>query len=113
MSRPHERSRRIRRFVIRTSDDEQARIRANARAAGLPVSEYMRRMSIDGRLEVRRESAYGMSLASQLRRIGVNLNQLTRLAHIDGEFPRGLPAVLRKLDGLLDRVLRAGDADRR
>ena len=88
MTRPRKKDdARARRLIVRINDEEQARIRAQARAAGLPVSEYVRRASVDGRVTVHRESAYGMSLASQLRRIGNLLNQLTRLAHIDGELP--------------------------
>lgn len=114
MTRPRKKEdARARRLIVRINDEEQARIRAEAREAGLPVSEYVRRASVEGRVTVRRESAYGMSLASQLRRIGNLLNQLTRLAHIDGELPPELPALWRKLDVLLDRVIRAGDVERR
>jgi hypothetical protein len=106
MTHPRDKdARRTRRLIVRVSDEEQTRIRDGARKAGLRVSEYVRRMAIDGEVVVRRDSAYGMSMASQLRRIGVNLNQLTRLAHIEGELPPELAQLCGRVEGILDKIV--------
>lgn len=105
-------ARRTRRLIVRITDEEQARIREGAREAGLPVSEYVRRMLIDGRIIIRRESAYGVSVAHQLRHIGVNINQQMAIAHLNGELPRDLARLWSKLEVLLDRMLRVTEAER-
>ena len=69
------------------------------------VSEYVRRVAVTGHIVARPQSGYSMAVASQLRRIGVNLNQLTRHAHIHGELPPELPRLWAKLEALLDRIL--------
>ncbi len=96
-----------RRLVIRLSEGDLAAVRANARAAGLGVSEFVRRAAVDGRIIVRQESAYGVSMASQLRHVGINLNQLMPIAHVNGEIPPELASVCRKLEAVLDRILRS------
>ncbi len=80
-------------------------IRAKARTANLSVSEYVRRMAVDGQIVARQQSAYGMALASQLKRIGVNLNQLTHLANSNGEMPPELARLCGRIEVLLDRVV--------
>jgi uncharacterized protein (DUF1778 family) len=94
------------RLIVRLTDEEMAAIRAAAQAAGLRVSEFIRRAALDRKIVVRQESAYGVSLAHQLRHLGINLNQLTKLAHVNGEFPRDLDSALRKVELLLDRIIR-------
>ena len=96
---------RTRRLIVRLNDEEQTRLRANAQKAGLRVSEYVRRMAVEGHVVVRQQSGYGMALASQLRRVGVNLNQLTRLANFNGEVPSELAQVCIQLQTILDRVI--------
>ncbi len=104
-TRRKESARRTRRLIVRVSDEKQARVRAGAAKAGLRVSEYVRRMAVDGRIVVRRDSAYGMSLASQLKRVGVNINQLMPIAHLNGEIPPDLVRLWGKLEGILDRII--------
>ena len=103
---------RTRRLIVRITDEEQTRIRACAREASLPVSEYVRRMSPNGHIIVRRESGYSISVAHQLRRIGVNINQQMAIAHIDGELPPQLTHLWAKLETLLDRMLHTGERGR-
>jgi len=106
MTRSRKSASLTRRLFVRTTEEDQVRIRANALKAGLDVSEYVRRVAVDGHVIVRRESAYGMSLAHQLRRIGVNINQLTRVANTEGELPDELARVCGQLETILDRVIR-------
>ncbi|MBI1355889.1 MAG: hypothetical protein GC160_16235 [Acidobacteria bacterium] len=109
--RKEEAARRTRRLIVRITDEEQTRIRDGARDAGLPVSEYVRRLVVDGRIVIRRESAYGVSVAHQLRHIGVNINQQMAIAHLNGELPRDLTRLWAKLETLLDRMIRVTDRE--
>ncbi len=88
------------------TDEQEARIRAKAQEAGLSVSEYVRRVAVAGHIEVRRDSAYGASLAFQLRRVGVNVNQLARVANTNGELPPELARVCGQVERILDRIIR-------
>ena len=90
------------------TDEDCARICANAQKSGLSVSEYVRRVAVDGHVVVREQSGYGMALAVQLRRVGVNLNQLTRFANANEELPPELVRLLPKLETILDRIIRVG-----
>ncbi len=108
MSRPlkTDASRLSNRLIVRLTDEDKARICANAQKAGLGISEYVRRVAIDGNVVVKQQSAYGMALASQLRHIGINLNQLTRDFHIHGEYPPELGGVCAKLEIIFDRIIK-------
>ncbi|OZC01126.1 plasmid mobilization protein [Rubricoccus marinus] len=64
---------------------EKARVRREASAGGLSISEYARRRML-GRSVVPRVDA---DAERQLRRIGVNLNQLARVANTSGQVERG------------------------
>jgi hypothetical protein len=104
-TRKNEDAKHTRRLIVRLTDEDQARIRANAQKAGLRLSEYVRRVAVDGQVVVRRETAYGMSLAFQLRKIGVNLNQLARAANSNGEIPPELAQLCGRMEILLDSVV--------
>jgi hypothetical protein len=99
-------ARRTRRLIVRLSDEDLAAIRTNAREASVSVSEYVRRVAVEGRIVRMQESGYGMALASQLKRVGNNLNQLMPIAHLNGELPPELAAVCRQLEAIFDRILR-------
>lgn len=64
---------------------EKARVREAARQGGLSISEYVRRRTL-GRAVTSRMDA---DAERQLRRIGVNLNQLARVANAAGHLERG------------------------
>ena len=77
---------------------EKARVREAARRGGLSISEYVRRRTL-GRPVTSRVDA---DAERQLRRIGVNLNQLARVANAAGQVKRGAD-----LDALVDEIRRA------
>jgi hypothetical protein len=108
MGRPRakENAKRTRRLIVRLTDEDRAAICANAQKAGLRLSEYVRRVAVAGHIVHVQQSGYGMALAHQLRHIGVNLNQLMPIAHLNGEVPPEMDSVFRKLETLLDRILR-------
>ena len=51
------------------------------------------------------EQASDFETVDQLRRIGVNLNQLARVANKTGYMLDGLEEALAKVDQLLDRMI--------
>ena len=107
MTRPrkNDAANRTRRLIVRLNDEEHARLCANAQKASLCVSEYVRRMAVTGHVVMREQSGYGMALASQLRKVGINLNQLTRLANFNGEVPSELAHVCKQVQTILDRII--------
>lgn len=97
---------RSRRLVVRVSEEEHSRIHANAKSARLRLSEYLRRIALEGQIVVRQQTAYGASLVFQLKRIGVNLNQLMPYVHEEGKVPPEMRSLWTKIEALLDKVLR-------
>ena len=77
---------------------EKTRVREAARRGGLSISEYVRRRTL-GRPVTSRVDA---DVERQLRRIGVNLNQLARVANAAGQVERGAD-----LDALVGEIRRS------
>ena len=111
MARPRKEpdDRRSETLAIRLTSAERIRVEQAAFAAGLNASEYARPLVLAGRVVVRQNRALDHAAFEELRRIGVNLNQLTRLAHQRGQFPEGLSDVFAALERILIREL-DGDA---
>ena len=82
MARPRKEpdDRRSETLAIRLTVAERIRVEQAAFAAGLSASEYARSLVLAGRVVVRQNRALDHAAFDELRRIGVNLNQLTRLA---------------------------------
>ena len=82
---------------FRVSGDEQKQIEAKAQAAGLTVSEYVRRVTTGQAVQER--------LPAELRQIitGVanNLNQLTRYAHLRQFDGQAIDTILHQLQTAL------------
>ena len=90
----------------RVSPAEHADILVRAAGAGLSSSEFLRRAALSGEVVVQQDAASGdFETIDQLRRIGVNLNQLARVANRTGYMPDGLEEALAKVDRLLDRMI--------
>ena len=66
---------------------EYLRIRQAAQAAGLTLSDYIRRMLLRGEVTVRQSRSLDPDVYDQLRRIGVNLNQAVHKLHATGQIP--------------------------
>ena len=81
---------------------ERLLIETAAAQAGLSLCEYVRRQVLKGKVSIQQNRALDHSTFDQLRRIGVNLNQLTRLAHQTGEIP---PQISRAA-AAVERVIR-------
>jgi hypothetical protein len=92
-------------LAIRLTSAERIRVEQAALAAGLTASDYARGLVLSGRVVVRQNRKLDHAAFDELRRIGVNLNQLTRLAHQRGRFPAGLSDVFATLERILIREL--------
>ena len=83
----------------------------NAKNAGLSLSAYVRDLAVTGKAIVANDAPekrqpLHFEIAFQLQKIGVNLNQLTRVAHATGgELPRALKDAGDDLQLILDRIL--------
>ncbi len=90
---------------LRCTKGELATISGKAAQAGMTLSDYMRTMALDGEVVVR-ESTTDFALYDQLRRIGVNINQITRRMHQSGtEVPKDLAGAWKKLEMILDHIV--------
>jgi len=90
-------SRRGAKVEVRVSVAEKADLKGSAREAGLTVSEYVRRRSLGQPVMARADRETRVLL----RRIGVNLNQLARVANTSGT-----PAASGPLDEVLTELRR-------
>ncbi len=68
----------------RCTEQERRAVMEKARLAGVSCAEFQRRACLDAVIVVR-ENLIDQIVAEQLMKIGNNLNQLTRLAHIHDE----------------------------
>lgn len=112
MARPkkHSGDRREQWIKARVSPAEHADILTRAARARVSPSEFLRSSALASpasvQVVVAEEAAQAdFELTDQLRRIGVNLNQLTRVANQTGYMPDGLEEALAKVDRLLDRMI--------
>jgi hypothetical protein len=65
--------------TVRFSDDEYARLQVAAEDRGIPVSALIRRATLKRDIPAPLSPRMDMEAITQLRRIGVNLNQCVRL----------------------------------
>jgi len=89
----------------RVSPAEHADLLLRAAGAGMSPSEFLRRAALSGEIVVQQNAGGDFETVDQLRRIGVNLNQLARVANMTGHMPDGLEAALAEVDRLLDRMI--------
>lgn len=88
----------------RCSTSDLSTIKLKAQKAGLSVSEYMRHMCVHGSVIERRPIA-DIELMTQLRRIGVNLNQYVKVLHVRGrETPEQMNDLLDELAETLEAI---------
>lgn len=67
--------------TLRLRPGESAIIAGRAKAAGLSVSEFLRRAALGQRVRARRDQA-NRDLIYHLSKIGTNLNQLAHVANV-------------------------------
>lgn len=89
---------------IRCTEAEYELVSSRAEKAGLSLSEYVRRMALDGEVTIREEH-FEFAFIHELKKIGVNINQQTRIANATGEMPPELKRLWGKLEKILDHIL--------
>jgi hypothetical protein len=108
MARPRlqEHEKRTERHNLRFTLAEIDHIRSQADAAGLDVSEYLRRRALGytvpaGGASRRTDPA----LISELNRVGVNVNQLALATHTGREFVRYWQEIGREVEQVLEQLV--------
>lgn len=105
---------RTTRLYIRVTPEEKDKILSLAQQAGLAsASEYVRRMAIDGQI-VKREYVGLREMASQIGKIGSNVNQIAKRANERRYVPQEdidevmlcLRQILRLLDKLVKNIMK-------
>ena len=89
-------------FAIRLSPDELDQLRSDAEFCGMSVADFIRKCSVRNR-PVTTTPAVNESVRSELRRIGVNINQLVAAANSSGRINL-LPSDLELLHELLQTI---------
>ncbi|MDP2619201.1 MAG: MobC family plasmid mobilization relaxosome protein [Hyphomicrobiales bacterium] len=107
MARPKKQPAELRTELLqlRLTVAERFEIAEAAAAAGMTDTAYARMQALKGRVVIREHTTLDHAAFDQLRRIGVNLNQLTRLANATGEMPPKLSGLFAELDAFLSREL--------
>ena len=89
---------------VRCTEGEYASIQASASQASMTMTEFIRQMTVNGEVVIE-ENTYDFQTVDQLRRIGVNLNQIAKVANSTGEVSPALQSVCNKLDTILDQFI--------
>ena len=89
------------RVSLNLSRSEYLRGIERAERAGLTLTEYARKQFVSGRVVVKQYRQLDHAVIDQIRRIGINLNQLTHLAHIKKHAPASLPRLLHRIEKFL------------
>lgn len=94
---------RSERLNLRLTQGERATLEAKAAAAGVPPTDYARRVALGGQLAIVEAKAADPQLVLALNRVGVNLNQIARAINAHTGFsPADLSCTLARLNQLLD-----------
>jgi len=110
MARPKKQpgERRTRRINPRFTPAEHAQVEQAAARAGMSAAEYVRAQTLKGRVTLQHHRTLDPAAFDELRRIGVNLNQLARIANQSGRVPGELGKALTQLETILTRELGGG-----
>lgn len=89
---------------IRCTEDEKTLIKARSNQSGLSMSEYVRQMALTGKIVVK-GNTLDLDAVTQLRKLGVNLNQQTKKFNSMGIMPVELKQLWAKLETVLDQLM--------
>lgn len=99
---------KTRRFTVKVSGQEAARIEEKAAKAGMAPATYMREVALRRRVVVRKREAPAQAdidLVMQAIRIGTNLNQAVyRMQATKGFVPRDLMTAVNRVNDWLDKI---------
>lgn len=86
------------RIGVRLSFEEQEQLLKQAALARLSLSEYVRKMSLDGEIRMEQPKGASPDVIVQLRHMGNNLNQIARALNSGGCVPPDLIAVCDEIN---------------
>lgn len=116
MARPQKspEERRTQQVNVALSPVEIAALQSKADEAKTTVTAFVRASALNKRVTVKKSDAPDFMTRNELRRIGVNLNQIARaLNEGRGHVPEDLSNVCNQLEALFDRWLDHGSQDRK
>lgn len=90
-------------IIFRVTDDDFRRLETLAAKSGLGVNELARRLTRRGgrRLVIQVARRHDPAFITQLQRIGLNLNQLVKRAHILGGVSPRVDLLCEQIEGLV------------
>lgn len=94
---------------LRLTPAEQSFVEAQARAAGLSVAEYQRRVLTGHQVRAARPRLEDRYL-SQLNRVGGNVHQIVRALNFRQGIPNDIAETMRELRVLIEKIGRRYDA---
>lgn len=101
---PNERS--MKQVNIRVTPDQFAHLNGQAERAGMTVSGFVRSAAMGKRVTVQKSTAPEFMTIHELRKIGINLNQIAHAMNAGGvSSPDRVDALAAKLDTLFDSWL--------
>lgn len=90
---------------IRVSPIERAKIEAKADQANLVMSEYLRAIALKPRVTIKQTRDLDFDTRQELRRVGVNLNQIAKAMNAGQHgLPVSLAQTTEKLDAIFDVI---------
>jgi hypothetical protein len=99
---------RTKRYTVKVSPDEDAKVRARAEVLGVTVPRLMFDAAVSSRaaldVEWRSIGSELMQLRTLMGRISANINQLARFANTEGRFPAEAEAIAAEYRALVPRV---------
>ena len=99
---------RKREVLLFLNDDELLLLNKKSRESGLSRSEFLRCQIKNGEIKILPQEDL-LDIRKQIRGVGRNINQITRLAHISGkvsiETLKDIAAAQEKLEHQLGRLL--------
>lgn len=101
--------RRTEQVSLRLSPAELARLQGKADQSSQTVTAFVRAAAMGKPVTARQEQGGDFELRQELRRIGVNLNQIAKALNARQQaLPVSLVATCEKLDALFDRMMADG-----
>ena len=98
---------RVHQVKFRLDDEELSLLRRKLRESNLPMAEYFRRLLAHGEIKIYPKE-FAADLQKQVKGVGRNVNQITRLAHISGkvslETLRQISAAQAKIEQQIGRL---------
>nr|WP_295944950.1 plasmid mobilization relaxosome protein MobC [uncultured Agathobaculum sp.] len=99
--------RRANQIIIRLNDEELSLLRRKVQESGLSMTKFFRTVIVSGEVKPLPPELV-TDMQRQIRGIGRNVNQITKLAHISGkvsmETLRQISAAQEKIEKLLARL---------